>query len=114
MSQVIFVWPTTLPDDMTGADVEKFWVEEFLPNISEMPGTKNSLYKGFRGERKDQYLFFTTFESIERWREIFSPEGDFGPEAQQWIADNPVAQKWIQLFFSAEVPAISTNYAEIK
>ena len=114
LSREIFVAPMELKAGLSGADLEKFWVEDYLPNVSELPGYQVTLHKGTFGKRNDQYLYLGHFESSERLRELFPIMGDAtgSEEWQQWVAANPVWQK-LMSYFDEKWIAEFTNYIEI-
>ena len=111
MAEVIFSAPMELKAGVTGAELEKFWQEEYLPNVSELPGYKVTLFKGVFGKRAEQYLYVGHFESNERRFEIFPVEGQATPsvEMQQWMAANPAWEK-LSSFFDESWYAEFTNY----
>ena len=111
MAIVTFLAPMKLKAGVTGADLEKFWKEEYLPNVSELPGYKVTIHKGVYGKRADQYLYEGHFESNERRFEIFPIEGQATPseEMQQWMAANPAWEKLLS-FFDETWYAEFTNY----
>ena len=115
MSEDIFTWPIELPDGTTGEALEKYWVEEFLPKGLKVPGMDNRLYKGYMGQRTDQYFLITYFESSKRQRELFPTPGDptGNEEIQQFFAD-PVNAKFYGMLNFEQLMASYSNYAEIK
>lgn len=112
MSKVIFAAPMELKEGFTGAELEKFWVEEYLPNITDLPGYQVQLVKGSYGKRVDKYMYLGHFESSERRDELFPVMGDASEEWQQWVAANPVWQK-LMGFFDENWNAEFTEYFEI-
>lgn len=100
MSKETFMAPMELKPGLNGADLERFWVEEYLPNITDLPGYRVTLHKGTYGVRNERYLYIGHFESTERAREIFPVMGDAtgSEEWQQWVAANPVWQKLMGYF----------------
>ena len=100
MAIVTFVAPMQLKTGVTGAALEKFWQEEYLPTVSELPGYKVTLHKGLYGKGANQYLYIGHFESNERRFEIFPVEGQAttSAEMQQWMAANPAWEKLLSFF----------------
>jgi hypothetical protein len=100
MAKELFVAPMELKDGLNEEDLEKFWVEEYLPNISELPGYRVTLHKAVYGPRKGQYMYLGHFESRERAAELFPTMGDAtgSEEWQQWTTGNPVWQKLMSYF----------------
>ena len=99
MAKELFVAPMELKAGLNGADLENFWVEEYLPNITELPGYKVTLNKAVHGPRKGHYMYIGHFESRERATELFPTMGDAtgSEEWQEWTA-NPVWQKLMGFF----------------
>jgi hypothetical protein len=114
MSKETFVAPMELKPGVTGADLEKFWAEEYLPNVSELPGYRVTLNKATFGKRMGQYLYLGHFESVERGVELFPVAGDAtgSEEWQQWVAANPVFQK-LMGFFDEKWYGEFTEYVEL-
>ena len=113
MSTTTFEAPMELKPGVTGAELEKFWVEECLPNIPELPGYRVSLHKGIFGARNEQYLYIGHFESVERLNALFPTMGDAtgSEEWQQWTAQ-PVWQK-LMSFFDEKWYFEFNEYAEL-
>lgn len=113
MSKELFIAPMELKAGLTGDDLEKFWVEEYLPNITELPGYHVTLSKSTYGKLMGQYLYIGHFESIERARELFPVMGDAtgSEEWQKWTA-NPVWQK-LMSYFDEKWYGEFTEYMEI-
>ena len=88
----MYVAEITLKPDVSGAELETLWAEEFLPNATELPGFKPTLYKGHNGQREGQYLIINYFVSAERVGELF-PGATFSEEFKEWMAANPVYEK---------------------
>ena len=101
--KAMFVSIVTLKPDASATDLEKLWVEEFLPNATELPGFKPTFYKGQRTESEGQYLLVNYFETAERQGELFlgstySEEAKqrmpiYSEEMKEWIAANPTYQE---------------------
>ena len=97
--KVMFVSVVTLKPDTSATDLEKLWVEEFLPNATELPGFKPTFYKGQRTESEGQYLLVSYFETAERQGELYlgstnseEPEQRMpihSEEMKEWMAANP-------------------------
>lgn len=113
MAKTTFEAPMELKPGVTGADLEKFWVEEYLPNIPELPGYRVTLHKGISGVRNERYLYIGHFESVERLNELFPTIGDAtgSEEWQQWTAA-PVWQKLMN-FFDESWYGEFTQYVEL-
>ena len=111
MSKELFVGQMELKPGVNGADVEKFWVEEYLPTVSELSGYKVTLHKGHLGARVGEFLFLGHFESKGRaeqlWQDKMPTE-----EMQQWMAENPAFGKLID-FFDEKWMDEFTEYAEL-
>jgi hypothetical protein len=111
MSKALFVAEMELKPGVNGADVEKFWLEEYLPTVSELSGYQVTLHKGHLGARVDQFLFLGHFESKERaaqlWQDKIPTE-----EMQQWMAANPAFGKLMD-FFDEKWFVEFTEYAEL-
>ena len=114
---VLFFGPLTLNPGVNGRAVERFYVEEYLPNVTELPGYRLTLYKGRAGKRAGQYLYIGHFENAARSQQLFPTTADGRPstseEWQQWVAANPV---WVELmihFDYTQLMAAFTEYAEI-
>ncbi len=114
MSKEIFAAPMELKEGMTGAELEKFWVEEYLPKITELPGYRVALVKGVHGKRLDQYMYIGYFESKERATELFPVMGDAtgSEEWKQWTGSNAVWQK-LMGFFDEKWYGEFTEYTEL-
>jgi len=111
MSKVIFVSPMELKPGLDGADLERFWAEEYLPNVSELSGYKVTLLKGNLGKRKNQYLYLGHFESQERVEQLFQNQAPT-EELQRWIDANPAWQKLLD-FFDEKWYGEYTDYIEL-
>ena len=111
MGKEFFVGPMELKAGVTGEELEKFWVEEYLPTVTELPGYHVSLCKGHHGKRPNQYLYLGHFESNERLRELHPSDGE-SAEWNQWVADNPNQQKLMD-FFDDSWMSEFTHYFEI-
>ena len=111
MTKSIFVAEMELKSGVNGADVEKFWVEEYLPTVSELSGYKVTLHKGDFGVRANQFLFIGHFESQERVGQLWQDKIPTA-EMQQWMAANPAFQKLID-FFDEKWFVEFTQYADI-
>ena len=111
MATELFVGPVTLKPGIKGKDLEAFYLKEFLPNISPLPGYKLTLSKGSQGKRNEQYLLLGHFESVERARQLFPGVGDprGSKEMQDWQDNNPV---WGQLMDFFDMPDMLANYTD--
>ncbi len=114
---VLFFGPLTLNPGVKGAAVERFYVEEYLPNVTGLPGYRLTLYKGRAGKRAGQYLYIGHPENAERSQQLFPTTADGRPFASEewklWVATNPV---WVELmihFDYTQLMAEFTEYAEI-
>ena len=111
MSKALFVAQMELKSGVNGADVEKFWLEEYLPTVSELSGYKVTLHKGHFGRRVDQFLFLGHFESRERAEQLWQDKTPTA-EMQQWMAANPAFGKLID-FFDDSWFVEFTEYGEV-
>jgi hypothetical protein len=111
MATEIFVGPVTLKPDTKGKDVEEFYVNEFVPNLTPLSGYKFTLNKGSQGKRDGQYILLGHFESVERAKELFPIAGDprGSKEMQNWQDSNPV---WNQLLDFFDMPDMLVNYTD--
>lgn len=111
MATELFVGPVTLKPAVKGKDLEEFYVKEFLPNLTPLPGYKLTLSKGSQGKRNEQYLLLGHFESVERARQLFPGVGDpqGSKEMQEWQDSNPV---WGQLMDFFDIPDLLANYTD--
>ena len=114
---ILFVGPLTLNPGVNGAAVERFYVEEYLPNVTPLPGYQLTLYKGQSGKRAGQYLYVGHYASAQRLRQLlhYTMDGQLAAseEWQAWLAANPV---WVELmihFDYTQLMADFTEYAEI-
>ena len=111
MSKSMFVAEMEPKSGVNVADVEKFWVEEYVPTVKELSGYKVTLHKGHLGARAGQLLFLGHFESKERaeqlWQDKMPTE-----EMQQWMAANPAFQKLTD-FFDEKWYGEFTEYTEL-
>lgn len=120
MTNTMFVSDLELKPGMSGAEVERFFVEEFLPNVSELPGFKVTLHVGDNGKRPGKYLMVNYFESLERAQQLFSGKQDaagqwgVSDEFTQWEAANPVFQKLMSYFDYEKMMNEFTQYDEIR
>ena len=120
--KAIFVSEITLKPDVSGAALEKLWAEEFLPNATELPGFKPTLYKGQKLEREGQYLYVNYFESAERVGELYlgstyNEESKqrmpiLSEEMKEWMAANPAYQEAMS-HIRATFDVSQTLYQEI-
>ena len=116
MSKTLWYAPIVLNPGVKGEDVEKFFVDEYLPNVSELPGYKVTLSKCTDGKRAGQYLFSGHFESPEREKSLFPVYGDISQASEewnQWVADNPVFQKLMSFIDFDGLMAEDSLYIEI-
>ena len=103
MPKAMFFVPVELAPGKSDTDLEKFWLEEYLPNVKELPGYRSDLLKGIQGVRKSQYVLVGHFESNERENELFPPVNG-GPSAggseewKRWTEANPVQQELLSFF----------------
>jgi hypothetical protein len=111
MAKELFVAQMELKPGVTGADVEKFWAEEYVPKVVALSGYKVTLHKGHFGRRTDQYLYLGHFDSAERVEELWQNQAPTA-EMQQWMAANPAWQKLLD-FFDDKWYAEFTNYLEL-
>jgi uncharacterized protein (TIGR02246 family) len=74
----------TLKENVTPAEFEKFYLEEYAPTFEEhFPGTKLFLLKGERGENNGKYGEFLYFKSLEE-RNYWLPEpGTFSEKGEE-------------------------------
>lgn len=114
MAKELFVAPMELKAGLKGEDLEKFWVEEYLPNITELPGYRVTLSKAVYGPRKGHYMYQGHFESRERAAELFPKMGDAtgSKEWQEWTSSNAVWQK-LMGFFDEKWYAEFNEYTEL-
>lgn len=112
------VMEVVLNPGVSDAEVERFWLEEFLPKATVLFDWTPSLLKGDHGERPGEYLFVVQFASHKRARELFPfKEGQPDPmgslEFQQWTAANPVYEKFLSHFDFAKSWARFTYYVGV-
>ena len=101
--KAIFVSEATLKPGASATDLEKFWVEEFLPNATELPGFRPTMYKGQSLQKEGQYLYVNYFETAERVGELYlgstynEESKQWMPihseEMKEWVAANPAYQE---------------------
>ena len=119
-SEAMFVSQVELKPGMSGEELEKFWVEEFLPNLSKLPGYTPTLHKGTSGRRPGHYLMVNYFASAERARQLFPATRDavgrteISEEFNQWAAANPVWGKAMNFFDYEKIMDEFTQYSQIK
>lgn len=111
MATELFVGPVTPKPGVKGSDVEEFYVKEFLPNLTPLPGYNLTLSKGSQGKRNEQYLLLGHFESVERAKQLFPIAGDSrgSKEMQDWQESNLV---WHQLMDFFDMPDMLANYTD--
>jgi len=120
MYESIFVAQVELNPGVRGEDLEKFWVEEFLPNATELPGWTPTLHRGDHGRRTGQYLLVCYFASVERARQLFPGTKDavgrneISEEFNQWAAANPTWGEAMSYLDYGKMMGESTEYAQIK
>lgn len=108
-AEVLTTLQIDLNPEVSGTAFEKFWVEEYLPTVTALPGYQVTLHRGERGGRAGQYLLIIQFASVERWQQLFPADGTHSTEFDQWVASDPIAQKLYTYFSFTEV----TDYVEI-
>ncbi len=95
------------PEDMSNKQLEKFFLEEFLPAFSEaFPTVPFSLLKGDRGNRAGKYTEFYVFESLEERNRWFPEEGVSSAETKECFKQ--MGEIWIRYQESLSNPASST------
>ena len=113
MPKVHYIVPVnkkTLKPGVSGADLEKFFVEEYQPQASEveLPGHTMSLHRADHGKEVGQYLLIGNFESIERNEQLF-PNHEPGEETKQFMS-TPIAQKLLSHFDFQKMSTEATTY----
>ena len=122
--KAMFVSEVTLKPGASATDLEKLWVEELLPNATELPGFRPTLYKGQSLEREGQYLLVNYFETAERVGELYlgstySEESRqrmpiYSDEMKEWVAANLAYQEAMSHYRAIFDSVSQTLYHELK
>ena len=74
----------TLEDGMTFSQLEKLYLEEYIPAIEKnFPGAEFHLLIGERGKRTGKYIEFLVFDSLEERNRWFPEKGKTSEEAKK-------------------------------
>jgi hypothetical protein len=84
MAKVLGIHEIELRDDVKAEDFERFVIEEVLPLGALLPGVKQHLLKGDRGNRYGKYVFLFEFASVESRNRFFPAPDQPSDEAKRY------------------------------